>query len=427
MSANNARIKEKFIITANLINKSAFSISSGEGEFIDSIVVRDANDKPFIPATSLIGVIRSEFKKYNKSLANLLLGDDENPSSLALSDAKLLKNGKISTRNGIKISPNTQIAQNGALYDFEVIQSGANFSFKVEITLREFHDKTELYRAIDIFYSILKSGFCIGAKTMNGLGRIKFENLKISKYDFLNDKTAFDSYLNKIELDNCKPNFIKNSNDEIKFCLNLDIKTSLLIGSAFTQTDADIANLNENGEFLASGTSLKGAIRNRALKIAKFVGKDEGFINELFGFVDEESKNAQKSKIKIDESLVNKAFDKLHQRTKIDRFSGATIDGALFDSESLFGGDINLNICIKNPTNDEIALILLVLKDLTTGKLAVGGHKNVGRGVFEISKAGDRDENASFEAFNGNFKIYYKNKLSTQNLNEIVANLGEKL
>lgn len=426
------RIKQKFIITANLTNKTAFSISSGDGEFMDSVVVKDANENPFIPATSLIGVIRSEFKKYDKNLASTLLGDSDNPSQLMLSDAKLISKAQINIRNGIKVSNITGITQEGALYDYEVVGSGARFSFKAEVTIRKSHNKDDMLRAIDIFYSILKNGLFIGAKSMNGLGEIKFSDIKVSRYDF-SQNGAFESFLDKKELDNYKPNLVnkvkkEDESEDIRFCLNLDIKNSLLIGSTSTQSDSDIGSLCENGEFLASGTSLKGAIRNRALKIAKFLGADESFIDDLFGYVDEKSKKAKKSKIKIKESIINKAISKSHQRIKIDRFSGSTMDGALFDSEPIFKGDLRLDVLISNPDEKEIGLILLVLKDLATGKLAVGGGKNVGRGVFEISKGNDSDKNASFEAYNGNFKIYQKDKTySKDDLNKFVANLGEKL
>jgi len=60
--------------------------------------------------------------------------------------------------------------------------------------------------------------------------------------------------------------------------------------------------------------------------------------------------------------------------------------GALFDSMPLFsrGEEIkDITITITDYKDYEAGLMLLVLKDLWTGDLAVGGEKNVGRGVFE--------------------------------------------
>lgn len=423
-----ARIKQKFIIKAVLKNDSAFSISKGEGEFIDSLVIKDSNEKPYIPATSLMGVIKSEFLKYFGKKANAFLGDDNNFSSFAISDAVLLDEANLSIRNDIKVSAQTGITQDGALYDYEVVTKGAKFSFKAEATLRVMHDENEFLKCLDAFCSILKDGFYLGSKTMSGLGKVKFEDIKISKFDFENDESAFKNYIDKKPLNNYEFNYIKKEQNDINFRLILDIKNSLLIGSTMTQTDADIANLKENDEFLASGTSLKGAIRNRALKIAKTFGK-ESLIDDIFGFVleNEKSKNekAQKSRIKIDEVVLKNVFSKLHQRTKIDRFSGSTIDGALFDSEALFSGDLVLNLSLSDPKNSEIGLILLVLKDIATANLAVGAGKNIGRGVLEINQNSTLDENASFNAYNGGFKIYYKEKLSTENLNEFVKKFRE--
>ena len=43
----------------------------------------------------------------------------------------------------------------------------------------------------------------------------------------------------------------------------------------------------------------------------------------------------------------------------------------------------NVRITIRDSKDYEAGLMLLVLKDLWTGDLAVGGEKNIGRGVLE--------------------------------------------
>jgi len=78
--------------------------------------------------------------------------------------------------------------------------------------------------------------------------------------------------------------------------------------------------------------------------------------------------------------------DSTQQRIKIDRFTGGTMSGALFDSQPIFAknnGTNRLKIKIKDAQDPEKGLLLLLLKDLWTADLPVGGEKNIGRGVLE--------------------------------------------
>ncbi|CZE46256.1 RAMP superfamily CRISPR-associated protein [Campylobacter geochelonis] len=400
--SQNPRITKKFVLKATLINKTAFSISSGEGEFIDSIVVKDANDKPYIPASSLIGVLRSECNKFspNKTAFDEFFGSGDKPSAICINDSSLNGNGEINLRNGVKIDPKTNIAKDGALYDFECVVAGSEFDFQAELTLRQMHDEKAILEIFDTLCYLIKNGFSIGAKTQNGLGKIKCKKLEICKFDFANDKNAFENYINAKFSNNYEPKFKPEKlSNTTEISLSLNIINSLLIGSTPDEkSDADVVSLNENGEFLLSGTSLKGALRNQALKIANTFAKGD-LVDELFGYISEDKEQkAKKSRIKVSETQINKAVRKLHQRIKIDRFSAATIDGALFDSEAIFGSDDMLvNLEITNASKQELGLILLTLKDLCTGFLAVGGNKNIGRGVFsgEIEKVLHNGEDLS--------------------------------
>ncbi len=47
------------------------------------------------------------------------------------------------------------------------------------------------------------------------------------------------------------------------------------------------------------------------------------------------------------------------------------------------GGLLEFELLINDYSEAEIGLLLLVLKDLWHGDLAIGGEKNVGRGVFQ--------------------------------------------
>jgi hypothetical protein len=59
------------------------------------------------------------------------------------------------------------------------------------------------------------------------------------------------------------------------------------------------------------------------------------------------------------------------------------IPTALFDEQVHGGGGVQPQLELRDPRPGELGLVLLVLKDLLSGELAVGGTSAVGRGVLQ--------------------------------------------
>ena len=68
-------------------------------------------------------------------------------------------------------------------------------------------------------------------------------------------------------------------------------------------------------------------------------------------------------------------------RIRIDRFTGGVVDGALFDEEPVYASRTHTQLELRNPKPGEIGLLLLVVRDLLTRDLPLGGSVGVGRGV----------------------------------------------
>jgi len=80
----------------------------------------------------------------------------------------------------------------------------------------------------------------------------------------------------------------------------------------------------------------------------------------------------------------------VQSRVKIDRFTGGSFPQALFSEQPAFGGDgagVQIEVALRAPRDPEIGLLLLVLKDLWTGDLPLGGEGGVGRGRLKGQKA----------------------------------------
>jgi len=201
-----------------------------------------------------------------------------------------------------------------------------------------------------------------------------------------------------------------------------DLKSSLIIRSYPAEPEMpDAVHIKSNNDPVLTGTSLKGAIRARAERIAKTIGKSDEFIKKLFGYVEVDntgkSERARKGKVRVNEIVLPRFISEIQNRIKIDRFTGGTIESALFDSMPLFitGNDRVKNVIIEvsNCSESEAGLLLLVLKDMWTGDFAVGGEKNVGRGVFKGVKAFIKwnDERFMLEQDIGSLPAEHKEKL----------------
>ena len=165
-------------------------IGSGEkGIKTDSLVIRDVNELPFIPGTTLAGLIAhalGEEKEY-------LMGSQQEGSRLIVTEAKLLdKHGqvmdglidfsKVDEENTsflkqyecLPIRQHVQInhkgtAKNTGLFGEEVILKGSRFCFELELIAQK--DESEKF---DELLNIIQSPtFRIGSGSRSGFGSIK--------------------------------------------------------------------------------------------------------------------------------------------------------------------------------------------------------------------------------------------------------------
>ena len=182
---------------------------------------------------------------------------------------------------------------------------------------------------------------------------------------------------------------------------------SLLIRSSSGEPGSpDVVHLKSDRQGqqqpIISGTSLAGAVRSRALRIANTVlGQDKAktLVNEMFGppMNEDEADTTRTvsaagrlkpggSRVVTEESIVQGGRDCVQSRVKIDRFTGGAFPTALFSEQPLFSNgqaQVTLSLTLRNPKETEIGLLLLVLKDLWTGDLPLGGQSSIGRGRLE--------------------------------------------
>jgi CRISPR/Cas system CSM-associated protein Csm3 (group 7 of RAMP superfamily) len=405
-------IKTKFIIQATLLSKSPLLIGSGRDEKADAeVMLRNGN--PYIPASSFVGSIKKYFNKYfeiNDQEAlqlNYFWGssdtsnDNSTQSHFIVEDLLVQENDNVSIeiRDGVKINHETGTAEDGAKYDYQCVAEGVKFIFKATLSLRDNFDKDVFLRIINSIQHILKTDFRIGAFTNTGLGKMDLTDFTVYQFDFPNDVASWFHYLQKSQLPD--PLILNNNPFKLRQChdfklqATFKLKTPLMVGAyGIEPEEADKRHLHSKGKPVLPAKSIKGAIRHRANRIANtlnLIDKDT-FINDLFGFVNTSpsTTRAKPSRLKIDEVILEGLETHLQDRIKIDRFTGGTMDGALFNSEPLVGKSeyhFTIQFSIENFKDEEAAVLLLLLKDLWTEDLPIGGEKNIGRGILSGQSA----------------------------------------
>lgn len=420
----------KLILKGQIELLTPAMIGSGRSEYSDADVIRDVDGRPYIPSTSLTGVLRHKFNSFNvdKNILDTFWGskDAKKPEEMREScikiDDLLCHNDSYvpcSIRDGVKIDNKRGIAKDKGKFDYEIIERDEKFLLNIEISLDGNNDNIKREILATIVYLLKNDKVRIGAKTNSGFGKIKLINEQYFEFDFSNKQDVLrwlKSDFTKSTTLNAQP--LSKTDSEFTIKGFFDIKNSLLIRSYNVDPNKpDTEHIKSKDKPILPGTSLRGAIRARAERIFNTFKKDLHKLDELFGYVDEDKGEARRGRIIVDETLIDGYPEEIQARIKIDRFTGGVIEGALMESAPLFSSRNNrdkefcISITIKDFKEWEAGLMLLVFKDLWTGDLPVGGEKSIGRGVFKGKR---------LEVEWGNKKIEIKsdiNSLSEENKN----------
>jgi CRISPR/Cas system CSM-associated protein Csm3 (group 7 of RAMP superfamily) len=419
------RIIARIVVEGDLVLQTPAHFSNGDtDELTDMPLLVDPLDgkRPLLTGASIAGALRSYLRERERgygqpavrSSASVLLfgslkGDDQGEQSPLIVEDALGKPGTygIETRDGVGIDPKSRTARHDRLFDVQLWRAGTIFPLRFELLIRESDNADALKRALATALTGLEDGsITLGARKRRGYGKVSIKGWRVKVYDL----TQPDGLLDWIEhgdepLQNVSPvpkitaalgvaDLIDDRREFLHITAKFRLNGSLLIRSGSGQDDwgPDMVHLHSHladgtRKPILSGTSLAGALRARALKIANTLGpggRAHALIDEMFGMEMRPDVLPKASRVIVNEAVIQNArTDLVQYRVSIDRFTGGARETALFSEQPAFGGNettLTMDIRLINPEDHEIGMLLLLLKDLWTGDLPLGGESSVGRG-----------------------------------------------
>jgi CRISPR/Cas system CSM-associated protein Csm3 (group 7 of RAMP superfamily) len=436
----NRNLTHRIVITGvlTLLSPARFGGGSQSDLLTDMPVLRDSKEGvPLIPGASIAGAMRAYCREWETGYRKPVTNDSElrfqrlfgqifeektrgeissesRESFLIVEDARA-ETLRTEFRPGVKIDPKTRMVKQeekgGQLFDMELLEAGT--AFKIRMVLLLPADKArqkELKEALAVALTGFERGeIGLGARKSRGFGACVVDQWHVESINLSKPKELIGwlkgNHADEKETDETiqpkqpaeKLLAVKLPEDQrrrFELHARFRLKTTLLIGSGGVDPDApDIVHITSqrNGSQMPvlPGTSVAGAVRARALRIARILDSShaESLIEQIFGteIAKQQAKrgDVKASRIVFHESEVKGMNDLVQTRIKIDRFTGGAFPGALFQQQPVFGGKnslITLDIQLKEPQPEDIGLLLLILKDLWTGDLPLGGEASIGRG-----------------------------------------------
>lgn len=350
-------------------------------------------------------------------------------SALIVNDALGHEHG-VELRDGVAINAETRTAEDKKKFDIQLLTAGTTFNLHFELIVGAGHSSRELRSALaDALEGFEQKQITLGGRKRRGFGLCQVSNWQVWKYDLsqpagllawlASERSWTDAKQIKPEEGRSIRSLLaagvasKDARNIAHLTAEFTIDGTLLVRSGFGKTDTgpDMVHLHSPRGArrvpIIPGTSWAGVLRQRARMIArtlsnnrelvdekgsKLTRKDgrplytvDSFIDHLFGpsEIKREEKNSGASRITIRESEIEASESMVITRVKIDRFTGGALESALFSEQPAIGTKntrLTLDLTLRDPRPAEIGLLLLLLKDLWTGDLPVGGESGVGRG-----------------------------------------------
>ncbi|MFU0791764.1 MAG: CRISPR-associated RAMP protein [Virgibacillus proomii] len=388
---------------------------SGEDDRSNMDILCDYYGHPFLAGTAVAGACRQWLleNKLNEQAIDSLFGakkkaekqgneedkvkiDDFFQSRMFISDLKF-ESPKTTIRDHVRLTGNKTADETGK-FNVEVIDTGASFVMQLEYIERENTVNHQDEKLIKSFISGINRGeLTFGGKSNRGYGKLEINEVKRKQFHYTNKETVMEwldwswGKMSQEQPESLGSDIYNEAEEKFHVIIvPLKIKQTLLIRDYQTmEEDVDYTYLRSNKKPVIPGTTWAGAFRYRLHQIVHELDGDGQIVEELFG-CKHYKEQTNPSRLIFEESVIENAKKLTVTRNAIDRFSGETIDGALFTGETVCKGQTTLVIRWRKDSSIDCKIIkgimYWLIKDLACGFLAIGGETAIGRGVFELQK-----------------------------------------
>lgn len=446
MNNNNSLYQYRNIARIIVEASSALAVGTGDSDiFTDAPVARDVNGLPYIPATSIAGVVRHALgiKDGEPSIFGYHDREGGKGSQVIFTDAVMVgaegnaidglaaidwKNEFYAAYRQLPIRQHVRIngsgtAENGGKFDNEVVYKGTRFVFEMEIYSKE-NRQDEFSQILNV---LSDETLRFGGGTRKGYGKLQVIECQTATLDLTIDQDLHD-YIAKssslagdwkrfVSLD-CLPQQMR-ADGWTRYELQLQPSDFFLFGSGMGDDDADNTPMTEsvvkwNGmtptivdeQVLIPASAVKGALAHRTayhynrlnhlfvenadseeadIETKATTGNNNPVVAAIFGTI-QDGKTIPGS-LYMTDVIEGKGSPKVFYHNRIDAFTGGTIDGALFQEKSIYGNGqtytFEIGVADKAFKDDSYREAFeRSLQDICEGLLPLGGTVNRGNGTF---------------------------------------------
>ena len=434
--ATSRQISKRWVIEGDLVLQTPTHLGNGDTDGIVDmpLLLDEATGRALLPGTSLAGALRNYLRErrhgFEKRAPDALIealfggekGDDEGNQSALIIDDALGEMPGIELRDGVRIDPITRTAKidvdngttRGYKYDLQLLEAGTTFPLRMELLLSRGNDQQQMKQMLALALHGLEAGeVAIGLRKRRGFGVCRVERWRVTRYDFTKPtdllawlaedhpdwKFAPGDQRSGQHIADLLGVSLEHVEDRRNLCrihAQFIIDGSLLIRAGFGEQDrgpdtVHLHSVRPGGarKPVLSGTSLAGALRHRAERILRTIGNAEqamNMIDNMFGparIIGGNKQTARSSRLIVSETVIENPVNLVQNRIRIDRFTGSVHGTGLFNEQPVFGKNdtlVTIDLTLRNPQDAEIGLLLLLLKDLWTGDVPLGGEVGIGRG-----------------------------------------------
>lgn len=426
---------------------SPLHVASGRGSIkTDSLINRDINGLPYIPATTLTGLMRHAIGSESESARRMMgyLGDkNEYGSFLTVSEAKLVIDsvgraadgltdltsdylkgfGQMPIRQHVKIT-SKGVAAAGTKFDEEIVPKGVRFCFEMELR-SDVNGREDFNSLLEVWGH---KSFRVGGGSRKGFGEIRVIKVLYRELDF-SVASDLDEYIGKSSslaevwsgYESAEIPAAQNE-DLIHYELKLRPRDFLMFASGFGDDRSDMSVVREpfvswtsndpiweiaSESLVVPASSVKGAIAHRTAYYYNYLMRrfaDEGAVDDsndavevLFGSSKGSDDRAHRGCVLFSD-IVRKTASKTKviNHVKIDGFTSGAIAGALFAEDPLYacGEELDFSLILLKEDFRKDAAVLhcdesavlnsfeFALQDICKSILPLGGGVNRGNGCM---------------------------------------------